>query len=181
MRHFVRCSPLRRATRIEKPHIPRDGRRTLRHLGVHLCPSGSAMPRGFTSRRERPSAWRMNRLGREAAFGADRVDDLRAWQARPMTDEFDADTTRKQLRKAVGLAIFGAVSIVVFALIAAFTDLIGLSGIGIGTAYLLLWGGRALWLLRKQRRSALSPTNFSGYGSPAVVFWSYCHLRRAEE
>lgn len=43
--------------------------------------------------------------------------------------------------------------IVAFALISAFPDLAGLSGIGIGVGFFLIWGGRAVWLIRKQRRN----------------------------
>jgi hypothetical protein len=59
------------------------------------------------------------------------------------------------LRAAVVGAIFGAIMIVAFSLVTAFTNLAGLSGIGIGVVFLLMYGGRALWLLRKRRRNGL--------------------------
>jgi len=72
-----------------------------------------------------------------------------------MPENLDANTKNNELRIAVSMAIFGAILIVAFALVTVFTDLAGLSGIGIGVGFLLIWGGRALWLLRNQRRSAL--------------------------
>ncbi|GAA0963914.1 hypothetical protein [Frigoribacterium faeni] len=63
-------------------------------------------------------------------------------------------TMKGHLRAAIGGTIFGAMMIVAFALVSAFTDLAGFSGIGIGVGFFILWGGRAVWLIRKQRRNA---------------------------
>ena len=87
--------------------------------------------------------------GTEAGSG-----DLDAWQARVMDKDFGTKLMKGHLLAAIGGAIFGAVMIVAFALVSALTDLAGLSGIGIGVGFFLIWGGRAVWLILTQGRNA---------------------------
>ncbi|MBD8585956.1 hypothetical protein IFT90_15480 [Frigoribacterium sp. CFBP 8766] len=69
-----------------------------------------------------------------------------------MTEDSGADRGKKELRAMAGLAAYGAISIVVFAIIGAVKNWSGVAGMGVGVGSLLFGGGRALWLLRKQRR-----------------------------
>ena len=80
---------------------------------------------------------------------------LPLWQAPLMAQELDRDTSKAHLRAAVAATAFGFLMVVAFSIVTATTNLAGLSGIGIGIGFVVIWGSRALWLLHKLRRDRL--------------------------
>jgi hypothetical protein len=71
-----------------------------------------------------------------------------------MTDEDDQRLFRRKFRLALASTVFGVLMVVASGLIEAFTDLNGMSGIGLGIFYALAGFGYAVWAHRKGRTRA---------------------------
>jgi len=71
-----------------------------------------------------------------------------------MTDENEQRLFRRKFRLALAGAVFGVLMVVAFGIVEAFTDLNGMTGIGLGIFYTVAGCSYAVWAHRKGRTQA---------------------------